>query len=255
MKIYFDNIIDVDYPNCKNLSKKGSNDFWLTSPGTRLKRELNQLGIPFYNIDILDDAGLYFVEVNGDPIWWCGLCTSENGPTHLLSNLPNNIIELLKNKKIRLVISADREGGGMIWNGRDGFLSTTQEMKKLGLPPGCIFIMQGNKKITEQYESWLSSTKNDRMFAVAYVNHFDRIFINSINELPSSPLVVESVKNKDSYDYNSLNRSYKDHRMAHLFHIASTGMLDHGLVSANEIRLNQLNVLSILKKSNIFNVI
>lgn len=248
MKIYFDDVTRITSSNCESLSRNGLNNFWLTSPGTRLKQELRSLGVPFYKLDDLDEPGLYFVEVNGDPQWWCGLCKSENGPDHILTRLPNNIIKLVRRKQLRLVISADREGGGMIHNGRDGFLATTLEMERLSLPYNSVFIIQGNKKIEQQYNQWLIRTGNKKLFDVKYVNHFDKIFIDSTTKSLEYPVILDSIK-VSKYDYNSLNRSYKDHRLAHLYHLAKSKMLDKGLVSANEIRFNQLNPLSILEQS------
>jgi len=119
MKIYFDNIEDLDFSNCAELSKNSDNGHWLTSSGTRLKRELQQLKIPYYKLDDIDEPGLYFVEVNGDPVWWTGGGIQQGGPTHILENLPNNIIDLIRQKKLRLIISADREGGGMVYYNND----------------------------------------------------------------------------------------------------------------------------------------
>jgi hypothetical protein len=147
MKIYFDNTTHLTTANCEHLSKNGSNTHWLTSPGTRLKQELRQLAIPYYNLKDIDEPGLYFVEVNNDPIWWCGLCESENGPSHILYELPNDMLDLVREKKLRLIISADREGGGMIFEGRDGFKATTDAMQQCNLPVGSILIIQGNSKI------------------------------------------------------------------------------------------------------------
>lgn len=246
MKIYFDNTIDLDYPNCKSLSKDVSNDFWLVSSGTRLKRELKQLGIEYFNISDLDEPGLYFIEVNGDPHWWAGLCATTNTPPkNVLYMLPKNITSLVREKKLRIVISADREGGGMILDNKDAFLSTFTAMKRLQFPEGSVLITQGNKKIVEQYNVWLDNTKNQKLFDVKYVNHFNRIFPDAL----SLPTVLDSIKNSEVKDYNSLNRTYKDHRSAHLYQIAKLGIIENGLVSGNEIRLNQLNPLKILQQS------
>jgi hypothetical protein len=65
MKIYFDNVEDLDFPNCTELSRSGDNTFWLTASGTRMKKELRQLNVPYYKLDDIDEPGLYFVEVNG----------------------------------------------------------------------------------------------------------------------------------------------------------------------------------------------
>lgn len=245
MKIYFDNIEDLDFSNCASLSKDGTNSFWLTSNGTRLKRELQKLKIPYYKLDDIDEPGLYFIEVNGDPVWWTGGGVQQGGPTHILKNLPSNIIDLVKQHQLRLIISADREGGGMIYYSNDGFLSTTNIIKELKLPPGSVLITQGNRKIEDQYAKWLANTNNERLFEVKYVNHFNRIFIDQHS--PTSSIVFNSIKNLNAKDYNSLNRTYKDHRSAHLYHLVKLGILDKGLVSANELKFNQQSPLQILK--------
>ena len=247
MKIYFDNIEDLDFSNCAELSKNGNNDRWLTSSGTRLKRELQKLKIPYYKLDDIDEPGLYFVEVNGDPVWWTGGAIQQGGPTHILENLPAHISNLIRHKQLRLIISADREGGGMVYYNNDGFLTTTNIIKKLKLPYGSVLITQGNRKIKDQYDNWLTQTNNDRLFEVKYVNHFNRIFIDQ--NFPGSSIVLEAIKNPDAKDYNSLNRTYKDHRSAHLYHLAKLGILNDGLVSANELRFNQLTPLKILNSS------
>ena len=245
MKIYFDNITQLTTSNCEHLSKNGSNAHWLTSSGTRLKQELRQLAIPYYNLKDINEPGLYFVEVNNDPIWWCGLCESENGPPHILYELPDSVLNLVREKKLRLIISADREGGGMIFEGRDGFKVTTDAMQQCNLPAGSILIIQGNSKIENQYNTWLSSSGQPRLFEVKYSNHFDKIFINS--QLPTEPIVCESMIAQDVKDFNSLNRTYKSHRSAHLYLLAVNRWLDKGLVSANEIQKHNELPLKLLK--------
>lgn len=245
MKIYFDNTTHLTTANCEHLSKNDSNTHWLTSPGTRLKQELIQLAIPYYNLKDIDEPGLYFVEVNDDPIWWCGLCQSENGPPHILYELPKDILNLVRAKKLRLIISADREGGGMIFQSCDGFQATTDAMQHCNLPAGSILIIQGNSKIENQYDAWLSSSGQPRLFEVKHSNHFDKIFINS--QIPTEPIVCESMIAQDVKDFNSLNRTYKSHRSAHLYVLAVNRWLDNGLVSANEIRKNNESPLKLLK--------
>jgi hypothetical protein len=249
MKIYFDDITRIASSNCEHLSKNDDTNYWLTSPGTRLKQELQYLGIPYYSIDSIDEPGLYFIEVNGDPHWWGGLAPGLFTPPHILSKLPDNIIDLVRKKQLRLIISADREGGGMIYEKRDVFLATTLEMQRLNLPAESILITQGNKKISEQYDQWLMETSNKKLFEVKHINHFDRIFVDSVDNFPLIPVVKTSIENTNCLDFNSLNRTYKEHRIAHLYHLAKNGMLQNGLVSANEIRTHQLSVLSILQNS------
>ena len=244
MKIYFDNAESLTATNCLFLSKSDSNDFWLTAPGTRLKTELKNLGIDYYDLSKLDEPGLYFIEVNGDPIWWCGQCCADGGPEHLLTKLPKHIVDLTKNKKLRIIISADREGGGMIMNNRDCFKATHDAMVKLSLPVGSVLIVQGNRKIETQYNTWLEKNNLTPLFFVKYSNHFDKIFIG--NNLPQQPIIYETLKNLQSKEFNSLNRTYKVHRSAHLYMLAVQEVLDRGLVSANELRLKDEQPLKML---------
>jgi hypothetical protein len=247
MKIYFDDIKSVDAANCLNLSKSDGNDFWLTTPATRLKRELTQMGIPYDKLDesSLTEPGLYFIEVNGDPIWWCGLGEGDNVPrSHVLELLPLHIVSFVKNKKLRIIISADREGGGMIAGNKDGFEATHNAMIKTGLSVGSVLILQGNKKIKEQYENWLLTTGRPKVFEVQYSNHFDRIFIN--NDLLDIPIIYESLKNNNVKDFNSLNRTFKSHRTAHLYILATQpGWLEKGIVTANELKFGDHNALKL----------
>lgn len=254
MKIYFDDVISKTSPNCVELSKKGTIDFWLTSPGTRLKKELSDLNIPYYSLESIDEPGLYFIEVNGDPIWWTGLAEGQRVPSkHILRCLPENILNLVRNNRIKIIISADREGGSMLinpgsfFNFRDGFLATYKAMIKQDMPSGSVIIIQGNRKIEQQYAQWLTQTNNEKIFDVKYSNHFNRIFIDSGNQPPKNPIIYDSIKNLEAKDYNSLNRTYKHHRSAHLYYLAKTGMLEHGLVSANKLKYNDSGSLKILK--------
>jgi hypothetical protein len=245
MKIYFDNISSLTAPNCVNLSINGNNNFWLTASGTRIKQEFQRLNIDYDSLDNLIEPGLYFIEVNGDPIWWSGLCSTEGGPPHILSQIPDNIISLIKEKKLKLIISADREGGGMIHNDCDAFMATNNQIKLLELPPESVLIIQGNRKIEGQYQAWLEKNKQDKLFDVMYSNHFDKIFIH--NDLPTLPVIIESLANKDAKDFNSLNRSFKVHRQAHLYMLAISNALKDGIVSANEIRTNDFSSLHLLR--------
>jgi len=250
MKIYFDNVENLFEPNCKQLSTNGNSDYWLTASGSRLKEELKILKVNFYKLSEIDSPGLYFIAVNGDPIWWCGLAPGENVPSiHILKCLPKHIIDLVKNKKIRIVISADREGGGMIFNDLDCFAATTNAMLELNLPANSVLIIQGNLKIEEQYNNWLLKTQNKKLFDVKYSNHFDKIFIENF-KLPKSPIIYESLKNPNVKDFNSLNRTYKVHRSAHLYILAITNLLEKGIVSANELKLKNLEPLELMKIVN-----
>lgn len=241
MKCYFDNL-DRYTPNIHDHSGEATGKgWWLIPNGTNLKQELILAGAELDLISNITTQGCYFLDVNGDPVWWAGY---EETGRHALEFLSEYVIEQVKNFKLRIIITADREGGPMIHQNRDCFRSTTDSMKKLGLPPKSVLITQGNKKIKEQYKDWLKKSNSEEMFEVMYINHFSHIFFDQ--NLPGSPIIYESIKNNQAYDYNSLNRVYRDHRASHLYYIVKNNILDKGLVSANQIKPNNFRPLELL---------
>jgi len=236
MKIYFDTL-STEVSNLSHLAKNGDNKFWIVSNGTNIKRKFSQMKINYNLFGELDSPGLYIIDVNGDPHWWSGVLTDENVPTkHIIEEIPEEILNLVRNKKIRLIIAADKEGGGMVDDNRDCFTSTTEAMIRQALPKNSILIFQGNRKIEEQYESWLKEKQQIKLFDVMHSIHFNDIFFNSF--LPSTPIVSESILNTDSLSFNSLNRVYRTHRGAHLYFLSKHKFLEHGLVSGNDINFS-----------------
>jgi hypothetical protein len=230
MKIYFDTLIK-NQSNIRNLESNADKSWWLVAPGSVLKKELTEMNVPFYSLDDLQEPGVYFIDVNGDPNWWTGQA-GEQGPKHILRCLPDNILELTKNKKLRLIICADREGGPMVNDIIDGFAATTSAIQDMELPNQSVLIMQGNKNIEQDYIKWLDG--NQPLFEVMYSNHFGKIFWD--NTMPTSPVVSASIRNVDAKDYNSLNRVYRPHRGAHFCKLVNEKILDKGIVSGNEVR-------------------
>lgn len=233
MKIYFDNL-DSSTGNQVNLTTNGDSTHWIVSGGTVVKQKLRALGKSIDLLSNIDEPGCYIIDVNGDPNWWSGVLKENDVPkTHILNLLPTNIIDLVKKKMLRLIIAADKEGGGMITpTGADCFQATTDAMIQQQLPVGSVLIIQGNKQIAQQYELWLNSTGAVRMFEVQWSCHFDRIFFDE--NLPEYPLVLKSIEDA-RYDYNSLNRVYRSHRGAHCYYLATNDLLKSGLVSCNAI--------------------
>lgn len=233
MKIYFDTVA-TEIPNLNHLSSHENNNFWIVSSGTNLKRKLSQMKISYENVDDINEPGIYVIDVNGDPQWWCGVLKDDNVPQiHIIDQIPEKILNLVRDKKLRIIIAADKEGGGMIspyWN---CFESTTDAMFRKKLPKDSVAIFQGNTKICQQYQQWLIDSNKDKMFEVIHSIHFNDIFFNSF--LPDRPIVLESVKNERAQSFNSLNRVYRTHRGAHLYLLSKDQLLDEGLVSGNDI--------------------
>lgn len=235
MKIYFDDL-DQTTANVLRLSTTEDGRYWYTATGTVIKKTLQEIGVNYEKIDFdtVSESGIYFVDVNGDPKWWCGVCKEDNVPkSNVIDNFPPELIKLIRQKLLRIVIAADREGGTMLSNEFDCFRSITQSMIKNGLPMGSILVIQGNSLIKQQYEKWLSNTLQPRMFEVMYSCHFDKIFFD--HRMPQTPVAETSIKNA-SFDFNSLNRVYRPHRGAHCFYLLTNNILDRGIVSCNQIQ-------------------
>ena len=238
MKIYFDTLQNND-SNQNQLASNGKNDYWLVAPGAPIKQKCMEMQLDVSKLTDLNEKGIYFVDVRGDPNWWAGVLTNAGVPhRHILSNLTKEIRKLAKEKKIRIVINADREGGPMITQHWDCFLTTHIAMVELGLPKDSVLILQGNKKIEHQYRRWLKAKGLDRLYDVMYSNHFGNIFGD--DKLPTAPVIKYAMANPNSKDYNSLNRVYRPQRGAHLYRLMKDGVLEKGIVSGNEIKLNNM---------------
>ena len=240
MKAYFDNL-NLNESNCRHLESTKETDNWYVAPGSMIKKNLSALQIEMDTLDNLTDPGWYYVDVRNDPNWWSGAIDPTGAvgvvPTkHVIECLPNNVLNLVREKKLRLVIAADREGGPMVCEHYDAFRETHNVIVRLNLPKHSILITQGNKKIERQYEQWCKDNSVDNIYEVMYSNHFDKIFIDS--NLPTDLIVKESIANNDSKDFNSLNRVYRPQRGAHLYKLIEDNVLDKGIVSGNDIRLN-----------------
>ena len=237
MKFYFDTLAPSE-SNLSHLTFIGSNTHWVVANGTIIKKFLGEIGQPIDLVSNIDEPGAYYFDVNGDPCWWAGTLKEPCPTSHVLYDIHEPIIELVRRKKLRIVIGADKEGGGMVGKFGDGspfdcFQTTTKAMLDRNLPVGSVLITQGNKKITQQYAGWLAETKQPKMFDVMYSNHFGKIFFD--DRLPINPLILEAINNPDVKDFNSLNRIYRAHRGAHVYQLVKDGIIDKGIVSCNEV--------------------
>ena len=235
MKIYFDTLTPKE-SNLLTLQSRGESDWWVVSKGTAIKKHLEEMNITMELLSKVDEPGCYFIDVNADPIWWSGVCRGTDVPSkHVLSYLPNELINLVKNKKIRIIIAADKEGGSMNIIDQNAFLSTTDAMISLRLPPRSVLIIQGNFTIEKDYDLWLKNTKCPKMFDVQYSSHFTELFFNK-QFLPTE-LSIDNAVNTAEFDFTSLNRVYRSHRGAHCYYLAKNKLLDKGIISCNEISL------------------
>ena len=249
MKVYFDNL-NINDSNMKEHQQTDKTDYWLIAPGAPIKRTIIEMGYEVDTVDNCDEPGCYYIDVRGDPQWWAGVLKGKDVPTeHVLFSVPKNIIDLVKQKKLRLIIAADREGGPMITKDWDCFKSTAQAIVKLGLPANSVIVAQGNEKIEKQYNKWLEDNNQFKLYDVIYSNHFGHIFLDS--HIPNELVINDSIKNQESKDFNSLNRVYRPQRGAHLYQLVEDKILDKGLVSANQIDIFDTEAIK-LAETNAF---
>ena len=233
MKSYFDNLNIYD-SNMIHLTSDGDNSFWIVSPGSIIKKRLLEYGFHIGLVSNIDTPGCYFIDVNADPQWWAGVLTDNGAPkNHIIELIPDHIKELVRKKLLRIVIAGDKEGGVFVTNEWDCFQSTTNAIINSQLPAGSVLILHGNVKAEEQYHQWLSATGNSKLFEVMYSNTFLKVFFDE--NIPQTPVILESIVNDGVKDYNSLNRVFRPHRGAHLYKLVKDDILKNGLVSANEI--------------------
>ena len=252
MKIYFDSL-DMHIANHENLTEQGERQWWVVSKGPIIKARLNEMGEQYYPLDSLDEPGAYFIDVNGDPHWWCGINRDSFSPEkHILDQLRPEVKALVRERKLRIIITADKEGGPMVTEDFDCFQETTEVMIANQFPPMSVMITHGNRKVIDQYDQWLITSNQPMMFEIIYSCHFGKIFYD--NKLPQTPVIYESIGNEDAKDYNSLNRVYRSHRGAHLYRLAVEGMLDSGLVSANQVKVDDPMAAKLANTDNIYDV-
>jgi hypothetical protein len=140
MNIYFDTL-SLDTSNLNHLSSNGDNTHWIVSPGSIIMRRLDEINCKFASIDNVTDNGCYFIDVAGDPFWWAGVLKQPHVPNHhILTLIPEHILELVRQRKIRIIISGDKEGGPMINDDYDCFESTTQAMIIKRIPAQSVLI-------------------------------------------------------------------------------------------------------------------
>ena len=237
MKIYFDTLADSS-SNHKNLETNSDNNYWLVAPGAPIKQKCMEMHLDVSELTDVNEKGIYFVDVRGDPNWWSGVLNNNGVPKeHILRVLSKSLLDKVRQGKIRLIICADREGGPMITKDWDCFLEMHNAMIDLELPINSVLLTQGNKKIERQYKQWLSKNKLPRMYEVMYSNHFGKIFWDEHN-VPSTPLILKAIEDKNSKSFNSLNRVYRPQRGAHLYRCIKDNILDDGIISGNQIHTN-----------------
>ena len=99
MKIYFDTLSSNE-SNQNKLATNGNIDYWLVAPGAPIKQKCIDMQLDVSELTDVNENGIYFVDVRGDPDWWAGVLTNVGVPhKHILRCLPKKIIKKVRRKQ------------------------------------------------------------------------------------------------------------------------------------------------------------
>ena len=180
------------------------------------------------------DKGLYIVEVSKHTHQWTGHLESYHG-FNLLAEIPQHVINAVKDKKIRLVILSVVEGGNFEKDFWDGFRSLNDTMKRLKLPKFGVTVVSANLKAGEQYLEWCRRNQIEPI--IEWLGGIENP-LQGYEAPDLLPCAVTAVNKESPKDFSSLNRSASLHRIDHLFTLAVEGLLDNSLVSGGQLSRN-----------------
>lgn len=191
-------------------------------------QQLETVGFQLNFTNNYDSHGIYFVSVKEYANHWSGF--SLKSDRHILYEIPLSVIEAARARKVIIVIDNSSEGFPLIVDGVDGFKEMHRAIKNLKLPSNSVLLIDGNRKLLEQYNRWCIKNSDDLMF-----DHIDFLtgFYYFHNRVPEIPLLKYAIENADSKDFLSMNRTSRSHRVDHLYTLAKKDLLSKGLVSGN----------------------
>lgn len=191
-------------------------------------------GFKYGTIDNIDSPGVYPVSVRNYVDFWSG-CVLGGPSKHVLYEIPLKVIEAARERKVIIVIDNQAEGFPLIRHQTDGYALLHKVMNNLGIPKNYVIIADSNLTFNDQYDSWCAENYTRSRVAHSYMNTGFYYFRDKV---PSSPLVLDAIKNPNSYDYLSLNRTARLHRVEHLYYLIKNNMHTAGLVSGHYSNTN-----------------
>lgn len=207
--------------------------------------DFRRLGFKLESVDRFDGVGLYIIDLAHNPAWWSGLSNNPDvSKIHVLKNISDKVLSLCRDKKLRIVLDC-HEGGPVIKKDSfDCFKELTIKMSELRLPAGSVILLAGNAILEEQYNKWLSENSFNKLFDVMYSSPLLNFYF--ADKSIRRPLILDALKDDASKNFNSLNRSYRPHRGAHLYRCLKDDLLDQGLVSGNVIKYSDKDTEKLL---------
>jgi hypothetical protein len=221
---YFDNT------DCSNLTELSflNDQPWLTFNNLGIFNLLKTAGFNISSIEDYQGFGIYLINVREDAFLWSGAI--ERNPKNILYRIPKNVINLARQKKIIIVIDNNSEGRPFIYQDTNALNHIHNAMKRLKLPKYSVIIANGNRKFYNEYDAWRAENFKSEQFAHTYMltgfYYFDK-------RIPKNLLIEDAIKNTNSVDFNSLNRTVRSHRIEHLYMIIKNNWHKNNLVSGS----------------------
>jgi hypothetical protein len=216
---------DHETPNLTEYSYLNNNP-WITFSNPYVIQHLIDVGFKISNDLKNINNAIYFVSVREYVDFWTG--NTNRNPNNILDIIPKNIISLAIKRRIIIVIDNNSEGMPLFYRNVDGFDEIHRAMKRLKLPKNSVIFINGNKKFNDEYNKWcIVNSQEPKITHVYFLTGF-YYFKNK----PIDILIKDAVVNK-SCDFNSLNRSVRNHRVDHLYTIIKNSWHKNNLVSGD----------------------
>jgi hypothetical protein len=223
----------VDDLNHSNLHELSDGPHPLTFDNTNAFHSFKQAGFEIAETNEYDNPGIYLVSVRCYAETWSGK-ERYGPPRHVLYEIPLDVIQAARKGKVLIVIDNQSEGFPLIRetiNGLvDGFFELHEAIKNLHLPRYSVILVDNNSWFSSQYEQWCINNRQKQSVAHVY---FLTGFFYFQDRIPKQPLILDALKSSDSKDFNSLNRTARNHRIDHLYYLITKNLAQHGLVSGN----------------------
>jgi len=243
MKFYID---DLTHSNLHLLSANDLDPRPLTFDNINSFHDFANAGFEIAQTKEYTSQGIYLVSVQGYAESWSG----KANPRHILYEIPLNVIQAAKDKKILIVIDNQSEGFPLIREKANGFFEMHEAMKNLRLPKFSVVLVDSNAQFNTQYSQWCIENYQIPILAHTY---FLTGFFYFHNRIPDYPLVLDALKSNQCKEYNSLNRTVRPHRTDHLYYLIKENLIQHGLVSGNYTNNPENRKTPTISKSLILN--
>ena len=173
--------------------------------------------------------GIYIVSVKEYSPQWSGKDLSINS-RHVLFEIPLNVINAARHKNVFIVIDNSSEGFPLNYQECDGFRELHTAMNQLKLPPLSVILVTSDRECDISYNEWLITNNENRMISHVYAFTHVHYFVEKI---PDQPLIISALNNPEVKNFNSLNRTARNHRVEHIIELYLRELEKNALISGH----------------------